>query len=214
MNETTDLHAELTELRAKVKRLETENQKLRASNRRWMRIAGTDSLTGLPNRVFLTTAVLPQLISKSSAEGVPVSCLILAPDQLADINRDHGREGGDTVIRALGEFLAEHQDDGERLIHLDGANFVLVLPGADATAARRRARILRARLASRLIPVGDQALHLTLSIGSVTHGPGSAETPADVKDAVERMLRRLTATLDKAKRSGRDKIVEESELDA
>ena len=38
---------EISELQAEVEQLRVENEKLRASNRRWMRIAGTDDLTGL-----------------------------------------------------------------------------------------------------------------------------------------------------------------------
>ena len=52
------------DLQAAIARLKDENEKLRASNRRWIRIAGTDSLTKLPNKVFFSTALLPQAISK------------------------------------------------------------------------------------------------------------------------------------------------------
>ena len=51
---------DLNELQAEIVRLKAENEKLKASNRRWMRIAGTDTLTGLRNKVFFTTALLPR----------------------------------------------------------------------------------------------------------------------------------------------------------
>ena len=41
------------DLQAEIARLKDENEKLRASNRRWIRIAGTDSLMKLPNKVSL-----------------------------------------------------------------------------------------------------------------------------------------------------------------
>ena len=41
-------------------RLKQGNYKSRASNRRWIRIVGTDDLTGLPNKVFFCTVLLPQ----------------------------------------------------------------------------------------------------------------------------------------------------------
>ncbi len=60
------------DLEIEITRLKEENKKLRVSNRRWMRIAGTDSLTGLPNKVFFTTALLPQAITKSDEDGRPI----------------------------------------------------------------------------------------------------------------------------------------------
>jgi GGDEF domain-containing protein len=63
-----------------------------------MRIAGTDDLTALPNKVFFSTALLPQAISQSNAEGHPLVCIMLAPDNLGDINKRFGRKGGDQIV--------------------------------------------------------------------------------------------------------------------
>ena len=51
---------DVRELQLEIARLRADNQKLKTSNRRWMRIAGTDIHTGLPNKVFFSTALLPQ----------------------------------------------------------------------------------------------------------------------------------------------------------
>ena len=50
---------DVRELRLEIARLRADNQKLNSSNRRWMRIAGADIHTGLPNKVFFSTALLP-----------------------------------------------------------------------------------------------------------------------------------------------------------
>ena len=44
------MNENLSELNAEVERLREENDKLSYSNRRWMRIAGTDDLTGRHRR--------------------------------------------------------------------------------------------------------------------------------------------------------------------
>ena len=49
-----------------------------------MRIAGTDIHTGLPNKVFFTTAMLPQAISQANADNQSLGCVMLAPDKLGD----------------------------------------------------------------------------------------------------------------------------------
>ena len=43
-----------------------------------MRIAGTDETTGLPDKVFFSTALLPQLISKASADGDFLGYIMIA----------------------------------------------------------------------------------------------------------------------------------------
>ena len=113
----TDSSAEgnIDQLQAEIERLKRENEKLRASNRRWMRIAGTDAQTGLPNKVFFTTALLPQFINQANADSVSFACLILAPDGLGEINERHGREGGDQIVKEMATFLKENLEKGERL---------------------------------------------------------------------------------------------------
>ena len=73
---------DVRELRLEIARLRADNQKLKTSNRRWMRIAGTDIHTGLLNKVFFSTALLPQQISKANAEKQSIGCIMLAPDGL------------------------------------------------------------------------------------------------------------------------------------
>jgi diguanylate cyclase (GGDEF)-like protein len=202
---------ELADLRDEVARLTAQNEKLRASNRRWMRIAGTDELTGLPNRVFFTTALLTQQISRSNVEGTPFTCLIMAPDQIGEINQRFGREGGDEVVKGIARFLKEQLKEGERLVHFDGANFVVMIPGAGPQQAKQRALAMRARLVSRPIEVADQGVNLTMSMGSASRSPSDAQVAVDTTGVIETLIRKLTARLDEAKRGGRDKL--EQDLD-
>ena len=58
---------DIDQLQVEIDRFKEENKKLRTSNRHWMRIASTEDLTGLPNKVFFTTALLPPLITQANA---------------------------------------------------------------------------------------------------------------------------------------------------
>ncbi|MEE2657369.1 MAG: GGDEF domain-containing protein [Candidatus Latescibacterota bacterium] len=199
-------------LQAEIARLKDENHKLRASNRRWMRIAGTDSLTGLPNKVFFTTALLPQAISEANAEGMPLGCVMMAPDKLGDINAEFGRKGGDEVVKGIGKFLSESVEENEKLVHMDGANFVLMVPNADLVKTKRRSLTLRARVLNRQFDTGSTQVHLTLSLGVVSRASSiEGATPA-VKEIVEEFLRRLETALDQAKGMGGDRPFEDPEI--
>ena len=49
-----DTSENLNDLHLEVECLREENEKLLASNRCWMRITGTEVLTGLPNRICVS----------------------------------------------------------------------------------------------------------------------------------------------------------------
>lgn len=201
----------IAKLQAEVVRLKEENQKLRSSNRRWMRIAGTDSHTGLPNKVFFTTAMLPQSISQADADGQPVGCVMIAPDKLGEYNQKYGRKGGDQIVKGLADFLSENAEDGEKLVHVDGANFILLVPNGDLARTKRRCLTLRGRVLTRQFECVDNYISLTLSFGYVSRSPSPTGAKVSVKDLVEEFLRRLEAALDQAKQMGGDRPYEDSE---
>lgn len=211
MTESTDNL--VPKLQAEIARLKEENSKLKASNRRWMRIAGTDSHTGLPNKVFFTTAMLPQAISTANAEGQPLGCVMMAPDRLGEHNAKYGRQGGDQIVKGVAEFISENVDKDEKLVHHDGANFILLVPNGDVTRVKRRSLTLRARAMNRQFDVGSDKISLTMSFGVVSRMPSPEGAKVVVKDLVEEYLRRLEIALDKAKEMGGDRTFEDPEVE-
>jgi len=204
---------DLERLQTKIDQLERENEKLRISHRRWMRIAGTDGLTGLPNKVFFSTTLLPQIISSANAEGRGFVCIMVAPDKLGDINQKYGREGGDQIVNGLFEYLKENVEADEKLVHIDGGNFVVIVPKGDQAQAKRRTGQICAQVVSRHFECGGEAVTLTLSMG-VTIQPAEPQgAGTKVKEVTEDLLRRMGVALDQAKKQGGDKVVEDFEAD-
>ena len=212
MTESTDNNL-VPKLQAEIARLKEEGNKLRASNRRWMRIAGTDSRTGLPNKVFFTTAMMPQAISTANADGQPLGCVMVAPDRLGEYNAKYGRPGGDQIVKGVADFLSENVETDEKLVHHDGANFILLVPNGDVTRSKRRCLTLRARAMNRQFECGGDQISLTLSFGAVTRMPTAFYAKVVVKDLVEEFLRRLEAALDKAKEMGGDSTFQDPETE-
>ncbi len=212
MTETTDDDL-VRELQAEIASLKEEGNKLRASNRRWMRIAGTDSHTGLPNKVFFTTAMLPQAISTANAEGQSLGCVMMAPDGLGEHNAKYGRKGGDQIVKGVADFLSENLEGDEKLVHHDGANFILLVPNGDLTRSKRRCLTLRARAMNRQFECADDHIALTLSFGAVSRKPSAADAKVVVKELVEEFLRRLEGALDKAKERGGDSTFQDPETE-
>ena len=204
---------DVQELQAEVTRLKAENQKLKASNRRWMRIAGTDETTGLPNKVFFSTALLPQMISKANADGDFIGCIMIAPDGLGEINEKYGRKGGDFIVTGVSEFLKANVEFDERLVHIDGANFVILLPEGDLQRVRRKGLALRAKITNRTFDFEKSTISLTLSMGGVARGPDSDGGKVNAKELVESFLRKMDVMLDRAKHEGGNRVELDEETD-
>ena len=200
---------DLERLQTEFDRLERENEKLRMGNRRWIRIAGTDDLTGLPSKVFFSTALLPQIISAANAEGQGFVCIMVAPDKLGDINQKYGSEGGDQIVNGLSEYLKENVEADEKLVHIDGSNFVVIVPKGDQAQAKRRTRQIRAQVVSRHFECGGEAVRLTLSMGVIIQPAEPQGAGTKVMEVAEDLLRRMGVAHDQAKKQGGDKVVED-----
>jgi len=203
----------IEQLQAEIERLKKENERLKARNRRWMRIAGTDERTGLPNKVYLTTALLPQQISQSNADQEPFACIMLAPDQLGEINQEHGREGGDQIVQEVVAFLKENLEPEEKLVHIDGVNFIILIPKGDLAIARRRGLEVRGRVLLRPFRCADRGVNLTMSIGAVSRSPSPPGTQVDIKEVIDKLFKKLADALDRAKKEGRDRLKEDPETE-
>lgn len=208
MSDGRDANDSIEDLRAEIERLQQENEKLRASNRRWMRIAGTDDLTGLPNKVYFSSVILPQVISQAKVGGESFVCIMVTPDKLGEINQNYGRAAGDQVVCDMAKFLKEHVEKDEKIIHSDGANFILLIPNGGEEACKRRTRQMRARIVSRQFECGSSLVTLTLSMGTVIVAADPFGKEVQVKDVAEEILHHLSAALDKAKKAGGDQIVD------
>ena len=120
-----------------------------------------------------------------------------------------GRVGGDEIVKGVATFLKETLEEGEKIAHVDGANFIILMPDAGDDSGKRRTRQLRARSVSRRFSCGEDAVGLTLSIGTVLVDPDPASRKLEAKAVGESILQRLSAALDLAKQQGGDQIVED-----
>ncbi|QNM98533.1 bifunctional diguanylate cyclase/phosphodiesterase [Chitinimonas koreensis] len=92
--------------------------------------ANRDGLTGLPNRDNFLGRLRQALTDENAAPNGSV--LLVRLHDLAGINRSRGRAGTDEYLRGVGAALARcSASQGDSLLaRLNGADFVLLLPGA------------------------------------------------------------------------------------
>ena len=207
--------AELESLRGRIQELEQQNsaqqeelRRLRDENRRWARLAGTDSLTGLPNKISFVRAILPQAIQRAASEGEPVGFMLVSADSLGNVNETYGRDAGDRVIEALGELLKSLLDGGDRIGHLDGTHFAAILYPADLDQVRGRANMIRARVRGHHFPYGAGTTQITVSVGICSMEPSEA---VGHKRLAEDVIMRLSGAVYAAKKASGNRVEVASE---
>jgi diguanylate cyclase (GGDEF)-like protein len=136
-----------------------------------------DPLTGLANeRAF------DEELARHGAT-VTLSLLFIDFDGLKEANEHFGNyeEGGDVLIRAVGQALANLVRGGEfpARLHTAGDEFMVLLPGANEEAASRRAEELESELERVDLPSSHRSVYRGASVGSATRKPG--ETPAQTR---------------------------------
>lgn len=157
-------------------------------------LSRTDSLTKLPNqRAFYEEAA--RFLARSRRHKRPLSIAYIDVDDFKKVNDTLGHQGGDEVLRAIGEVLARTLRAGDVAARLGGDEFAMLLEETDQNAAKVVLERTRRALAD-VLESGER--RVTTSIGAVTF----VEPPADV----ETLVRKADALMYAAKAGGKDRF--------
>jgi diguanylate cyclase (GGDEF)-like protein/PAS domain S-box-containing protein len=166
----------------------------KAAERSLERLASTDPLTELPNRLSFLASARSEM-KRATRSLRPLSLLMIDLDHFKTINDTYGHQVGDEVLRAFAGLcrgrLREHDVAGR----LGGEEFGVLLPNADIDAACGIAEEIRAAIAALEIP-GAPALRVSASIGVSPVSPD--------EDSLDPALARADAALYAAKGAGRN----------
>jgi diguanylate cyclase (GGDEF)-like protein len=127
----------IDELLARVAELEAERELT-------LRLAQTDSLTGLVNRGAFT-AELCERLERARDEGGRLTLFVVDLDRFKHLNDTLGHHAGDIFLAEIGERLRADAEAGELVARLGGDEFAVISQAADvAERAERLVRILSA----------------------------------------------------------------------
>ena len=195
----TKLEASFVE---KSRELDTIRDSLNKSEER----AKTDTLTGLPNRRALDEFFRVAQIAAMEQDN-PLSVLLIDIDHFKTFNDNFGHGVGDQVLKLMAKVLRERVREIDLPARYGGEELIAVLPGADLATCETVAERIRRSIAECTITrrsTGEVLPGITVSIGVGQFQPG--ESMADLIDRCDRALYR-------AKRTGRNRVVSETELD-
>ncbi|WP_436533354.1 diguanylate cyclase [Actinoplanes sp. HUAS TT8] len=156
------------------------------------RMATTDGLTGLRTRRYFQDAL-------AHAGSRDHAVILLDIDHFKLVNDTYGHDGGDRVLREVGERLRGAIRQQDVVARYGGEEFAVLLPHTSPEEARTVAARVHTAIRATPIPVAaDQAITVTISVGV-------ACTPTDVADPA-RLPLLADQLLYQAKNAGRDRV--------
>ncbi len=181
--------------------VEERTAELRAANVQLEELSRSDPLTGLANRRQFDE-IKEVEFRRALRQDQPLAVLMCDVDFFKRYNDHYGHAQGDQCLRMVADTLQSvFARAGEVVARLGGEEFVVLLPGVDAEAARRAAVRLQQRLAERELPHEASAVspYVTFSIGLAVLDP-------DTMDQFDQLLHRADEALYRAKTHGRNCI--------
>ncbi len=163
-------------------------------------VAAHDSLTGLWNRGAILD-FLRREMSRSQRTGDALGVMMADIDHFKKINDAHGHLVGDVVLQEVTRRLAVHVRPYDSVGRYGGEEFLIVLPGCNASNLVAGAERLRRCVADQPIDTSMGRIPVTLSLGLASVQQGEKETPD-----CEMLLRRADEALYAAKHRGRNRV--------
>lgn len=163
---------------------------------RFRRQAEQDYLTGCLNRATLERRLALET-ERAGRTGEPLACVFFDLDHFKTVNDRFGHPVGDTALVHVVRVIQGSLRKVDTLGRFGGEEFLVLLPGTDATGAREAAERMRIALEATPLQVGDTSVPLTASFGVALLGAG--ESP-------DRLLQRADATMYRAKDLGRNRV--------
>lgn len=178
------------------RRVAERTAELEHANRRLTELATHDELTGLYNRRHLFELANHEF-SRAQRGGQALAALMLDIDHFKEVNDRFGHPAGDDVLRRLAHTFQAALRQTDVIGRYGGEEFLVLLPGTEASEARRIAERLRASCSACEHCWQALPIRCTLSIGVAHYDP-------ERDDRLDKLLQRADMALLHAKSSGRN----------
>ena len=189
------------ERRMAAEQVELYRQGLEDANAELIRLARTDGLTQVNNRLALQERLSEEL-TYATLSGEPLSLIMLDVDHFKSVNDTFGHSVGDTVLHQLGQLLLENtRRRTDFVARYGGEEFAVVFPSTDSDQACAFAERIRQEIAG----YAWSQRAITVSIGVAT----LSETLHDTNT----LLRAADDALYACKHAGRNRVMHSKSLE-
>lgn len=169
--------------------------------------AMTDGLTAIANRKYFDIH-LRKAVTDAKATGRRLSLLFIDIDHFKRFNDTWGHQLGDQVLRLVGKTLTDCVKPTDVTARYGGEEFAIVLEDTCLADAMRIGDLIRATMERRRIKrrdSGDDLGAVTVSVGASVYRIGEEPT---------QLIDRADAALYHAKRTGRNRVASEDEVES
>jgi two-component system cell cycle response regulator len=144
------------------------------------------------------------MVSQAQSLGRNLSVIMVDIDHFKKVNDDYGHQAGDAVLKEVSRRLELGIRTSDMSSRFGGEEFVIVLPETNGESAGYVAERLRMIIedVEFAIPVEPKQITCTASFGVASLRPD---------DTAEGLIKRADTCLYKAKESGRNKYISDSE---
>jgi diguanylate cyclase (GGDEF)-like protein len=165
--------------------------------RRLIKLARTDSLTGLLNRNALFEYGYAMVSNFNKAQ-VDFSVLLLDLDNFKRINDQYGHCVGDQLLQEFAVLVNEAMRSRDIFARLGGEEFVTLLPYADNNKAKAIAQRINDKVSQHSFSALEINEKVTLSIGVAT---------IEANNSFDNVLHRADLAMYQAKAQGKNRIL-------
>lgn len=156
-----------------------------------------DPLTGLYNRRYLAE-MLEREIMRAEREQIFLGIIVSDIDHFKKINDTYGHQVGDKLLVETASLMKRSTRGMDIVCRYGGEEFIMVLPGADAASAARRAETIRQECARVILSHAGEDLTVTISFGVASY-------PEHGKNA-EEIIIKADKALYQSKEAGRNRV--------
>lgn len=157
-----------------------------------------DPLTRLWNRSAIFE-ILEHELGRTQREGGSLGVVMADLDHFKAVNDTYGHPAGDEVLRQASQAMCESTRRYDSVGRYGGEEFLIVLPGCDASNAVSHAERMRAAVAEIRCEVGGDTICPSASLGVAVTSKHRPATAIDLLEAAD-------AALYLAKRRGRNRV--------
>jgi diguanylate cyclase len=206
MTETRSIAEANQELEVKLDSSSKEIKQLRENLDEVKREAMTDALTAIANRK-LFDIVLRESAMQIMETGEPLCLAMIDIDFFKKFNDTFGHQMGDQVLKLVARTLVDSVKGQDTAARYGGEEFSVIFPKTELKHALVAAENIRTNVASKQVTnkrTGQSLGQITLSIGVAEYQLG---------EPLSNFIHRADEALYLAKRSGRNRVLSETDLE-
>lgn len=159
--------------------------------------ATLDHLTGLWNRRMILEQ-LDREVNRVKRDKRTLTIAMLDIDKFKDVNDRYGHATGDAVLRNVAAAIRTQLRDYDFVGRYGGEEFILLLPGCEASDGWVIANRVRTKISSEPVRHGEFVIPVTVSLGVVS----TESVGVNASDLIEA----ADAAVYRAKANGRDRV--------